>query len=142
MGPSNVVIDECFTPYYQRQWKGLPNEQKIAAKQLKYNETTWDGLLNDPYANTDWEELSTVQQDLFEALGYTEAIYQDYFNYEWDLLPSDVQNALQNLFDLNQASWDNCYSNNMSDCTRISWADLTQKQQQAAGMVGTTCYDY
>ena len=142
LGPSNVVIDERFTPYFKRQWQGLPNEQKIAAKQLKYNETTWDGVLNDPYADTEWATLTPAQQDLFEVLGYTEGVYNDYFEYGWDELPNDVKQALQSLFDLTQETWDNCYSDHMGGCTRISWADLTSEQQQAAGMIGATCYDY
>ena len=141
MGPSNVVLDECVAPYYKRQWKGLPNEQKIAAKKLQYNETIWDGFITDPYYDTTWDTLTPYQQDLFKELGYTKWIYDDYFEYDWIALPEAVQQAVQTLY-LNQQTWDSCYANYLGGCTQISWGALTQEQKEAAGMIGTTCYDY
>lgn len=141
LGPSNVVLDECVAPFYKRQWKGLPNAQKIAAKKLKYNETIWDGLIDDPYYDTTWEVLTDYQQDLFKELGYNKFIYNDYFEYEYIALPQAVQNAVQKLL-LNGQTWDNCYSNDLLGCTQMSWGSLSTEQQQAAGMIGVSCWDY
>ena len=141
LGPSNVVLDECVAPYYKRQWKGLPNEQKVAAKKLKYNETIWDGLIDDQYYDTTWEDLTDYEKDLFKELGYNKFIYNDYFEYEYIALPQAVQNAVQTLL-LNGQTWDNCYSNNLLGCTQMSWGSLSKEQQQAAGMVGVSCWDY
>jgi len=141
LGPSNVVIDECFTPYHEREWIGLPKEQKIAAKKLKYRRPTWDDFIPDPYDDTTWDDLTPYQKDLFEVLGYTKPIYNGYFDYDWDTLPSEVQTAVRTL-SLNQESWDNCDSIYLSSCTQISWTDLSLEQQQAAGTIGLTCYDY
>jgi len=141
LGPSNVVLDECVAPYYKRQWKGLPNAQKIAAKRLQYNETIWDGFITDPFYDTTWGDLTPYQQDLFKELGYTKWIYNDYFQYDWIALPAAVQQAVQTLY-LNQQTWDSCYANNLGSCTQMSWGSLTQQQKEAAAMIGTTCYDY
>jgi len=143
LGPSNMDYDECVTPYYKRQWKGLPLAQKKAAKLLGYNETIWDGKTVDSLEMPEyWEDLDDDQQALFGELGYTEAIYNEFFSYyDWDSLPGSVQTAAQTLY-LNQESWDGCFSFKPSGCNQLSWGDLSLGQKTAAEEVGFTCYDY
>ena len=114
---------------------------KKTAKLLGYNETSWDGKITDPFEYTDWDILTPDQQALFRELGYTEAIYNFFFDYDWVSLPSTVQTAAQTLH-LNQESWDGCDAWVLSGCNQLAWGDLTLKQKKAAGEIGVTCWNY
>ena len=114
---------------------------KKAAKLLGYNETSWDGKTADPLEYTEWDELTSDQLANLRELGYTEAIYNQFFFYDWDSLPSTVQAAAQTLY-LNQESWDGCYASKLSGCNQLAWGDLTLKQKNAANEIGVTCYNY
>ena len=139
MGPDNINWDECVTPYYKRQWVGLPVNQKKAAKLLGYSEWAWDNDALDFPGK--WELLTANQQALFAELGYTEALYNEYFYYNWDDLSDTVQSAASTLL-LNRYSWQTCYEAKLSGCTHMTWSELTLDQKAAATEIGYTCWDY
>ena len=139
--------EECLADdsviYLNYRWDDLPDDAKLAAEMIGYNEQLWDNDEESPVMQKKWEELTTVQHAACEELGFKKIIWDngpfdeteapDYNSFRWKDLPEIALIAARSL-GFNQKMWDADQA--PSTFKDLRWPQLTEGQRDACKILG------
>lgn len=130
--------------YDDLRWVDLPPEIQEAALKLEYTKAIWDGGLDAPCEDWDWDEFTSEQQNAAMLMGYDESMWNKEDDEDdeddkrcsheddWDDLPPDIRAAAK-ILGYTKKKWNKGHKIVAMD---RPWQKLTPAQQESAKVLG------